>query len=435
MSFTGCPQAQDPTCINGVNPYDFTRWAYVSTTPSSPDTASVCSSSSGDPYLGMVVNTCECDSENNGNGPTPPSYNGVEYLPFHRDCPTFAGGTCVGTLPNGVCQIGDCGTKSYSGCPDMLCGSAGTDNAWHYWWVRDWNTELATQESQAKCCALSSTDADRTKQCPPSMWSGSTTCIDVMKGWCKNGWDGTCDDYMTDALNNGNISNATTVFVSALDEWSKTASQSSVQPNDQFLPALLKWCNAPGMEGVCNSYLQTGCSNTTSSDISNDNTGVVGKVCGCYLPTDQYYLPGVIPPECNGTCGLAPSVGGIPYYEYTSSGYQPRTCQQSTCVMDNATVDFINSQGGDVNFEEMCGGCQGAECTCVMNGVNITSVNSVLGGVELDQVCGVCPDTTTGVAGGCSVEGYKEDKSSFHLTLLLFLLVIAGVIVLGDLIR
>ncbi len=74
------------------------------------------------------------------------------------------------------------------------------------------------------------------------------------------------------------------------------------------------------------------------------------------------------------------------------------TCQSSMCVIDNVTVNYINSNiKGGTSLNQACGTCggesedSGGQCICYMDGITINSFNSSIdGGVDLTQTCGQC---------------------------------------------
>lgn len=65
-------------------------------------------------------------------------------------------------------------------------------------------------------------------------------------------------------------------------------------------------------------------------------------------------------------------------------------CTGSSCVMDNITVNIIDSSTGDVNISQVCGNCSEGTCTCYISDVSITEMQSNSGAVNLTQQCGAC---------------------------------------------
>ena len=72
------------------------------------------------------------------------------------------------------------------------------------------------------------------------------------------------------------------------------------------------------------------------------------------------------------------------------SGGTKAFCSQSLCILDNITVDIINSQTGDINFNTLCGNCKGGNCRCVFSNINIFQSGSSVGNINFEQNCGSC---------------------------------------------
>lgn len=446
MSWTGCIDiAPCETCIGGVSPSDFRQWAYVKKTPSSPESAVMCSTGQGDPYLGMIGNECECDHPE----PKAPEYNGIEYLRFMRDCPPWPSQSCFGN--SAECSFQKCHA---SGNKYGNCGYChGFDHyKYHYWWVRNWDAELATLDAKMNCCTLDPTTPDRTRECPSDIWFPAPVCVETVQEYCDpENWDDKCDTYMKSNLDSAHgkkeyagallsyqmenwvVGHTTITKKTGTNTWNEydcdsiektcikkecrgtgketkpictpvscawgtspcqEATTKSVDPKDPFISHAIEWCTHQDLQGVCAPYLERICSTTTKEEMAKDTTGNLAKLCACYMDSDEYLLPGVIPKECDTTCQMVASTGGIPIYEYggTSKGMIPKTCKQNTCVMDDVTVSYINSQiGGDTTFDQVCDCPSGSACTCVMNGINISEINSVIsGGNSIDQYCSMC---------------------------------------------
>ena len=388
--------AESTTCIGGISPRDYTQWGYVASTPTSPDKVTMCDVNDGDPYMGIIVNTCEKGPSKGGG--TPPSYNGVDYISFLQDCKGWTG-YCFGDT---YCNFNKC---TATGHDYGQCGAIG--DKVHYWWMRDWDSEISTTAKKMGCCVLPPTTPNRTKQCPTDMWYAAPQCTDIMQTYCTpDKWDSNCDSYMTSNLNeaDGNPEYAGGLFNYQMSEWANGIKTRRPSYADPFLKTAIKWCTTGALKGTCDAYLEQACSGVTKDDLVKDTKGDLTKLCACYLSSDEYLLPGIIPVECDSTCQLM--IGdGIPVYEYggTGVGMTPKTCKQSTCVMDNVTVNYLNSKvAGSTTFNQICG-CEGGPCTCIMNGVSINVINSTIGGgTTLSQNCSTCSSYSAGVGQSAS---------------------------------
>lgn len=165
--------------------------------------------------------------------------------------------------------------------------------------------------------------------------------------------------------------------------------------------------------GLCQSGLQSVCSTKTAQRISLDPA--IAQWCGCHLPGGEYEDYSVkfnIPPECTPMCNRA---GTIPIVGINS---QAIGCRQNICLIDNVTVNLVNSQiGGGINFDQICANCNGAQCSCIVSDTTIDISNSTIGGnvVPVGQGCGnlSCTQTNPGITGPntipvpCGVTGFN----------------------------
>jgi hypothetical protein len=61
----------------------------------------------------------------------------------------------------------------------------------------------------------------------------------------------------------------------------------------------------------------------------------------------------------------------------------------NVCVMDDITVDLINSSTGNITFNQVCG-CPGGKCICYMAEDAINEINSISGQIDISQNCSNC---------------------------------------------
>lgn len=147
--------------------------------------------------------------------------------------------------------------------------------------------------------------------------------------------------------------------------------------------------------GLCTDILQTVCSTVTTQDLKDNPT--IQKWCGCYLPDAQYSkwtdLYG-ISKECTPQCSIP---GIIPLTDET--GVQLKKCKQSTCVIDNVSIDLYKSRvgtdGGGISINQICSSCgdpnsgNTGRCDCRMTGLTVISANATIsGGINISQSCG-----------------------------------------------
>lgn len=431
----------------GVDPYDWNNWGTVQDITYSAEKKDgkevpggyliQCSQQKGDLNLGIVDYYCDRNPVDltmlsNAN-------SGRKYVKYYED-PTNAFNI---TAP--------CNDAKYSTCLEKN----------RFWYNRDWQQEMSASGMTEGCCydqpandgnrrdcniAQEFPDQDfstcRTSLCPPDVWYGNSKCTPAYMSLCtpdqwtdSTDWakgnlsdkftgnentmlaENPCDFYMSNAPEQFRQN----LLLTQLNAWADDRQQNGIKDGDAFLPVLKKYCGVNGgYGGACVPFLQRGCSKVTMEQLSTSKDPNLLETCGCYLPSGEYPYPGVLPVECNSTCSLAAANGGVPLYEMNvgkgSNGnntFTPRVCKQNTCVLDSASVTYIQTTTGTTDISQLCGCPQGV-CTCVMSNVNVDALNSVIkGGVDISQQCGLCTSVVDGVptsisCSGSSVEGYKR---------------------------
>lgn len=415
-------------CIDGISPYSPENMGYVYEIPyttsgkvqvgydvaTNKPAAQICGSS-GDMNLGIIPARCV-----NPPKAAPVSVTGTPYVLLWEDCdPDHPTQECLGPrLGVTECVLPGGQTTSYGSC-----GAGST----HQWWVRDWITEMAKPGPTGQayetmgdyCCFLPPGNlpdgSPRSALCPPNLWYGSSQCQGPAENQCSNdpssSWDAGCDNYVQQNIQTaqGTHEFGQSLFVSTVADWasqftpnpslrSRNSSKKKFQrirgstptipnPNDPFIQTIFKWSSS--FPGMLTPSLTTACANVTRTQIGADTTGNLAKLCSCYLPPEQYYLPGVIPKECDSLCSLAGSTGGIPIYEWGSDGVPKiKSCEQTTCVIDGVTLNYANTVSGNMQWSQVCGSCPSGGCTCIVDGINVNSINSNIPGVNINQECG-----------------------------------------------
>lgn len=212
---------------------------------------------------------------------------------------------------------------------------------------------------------------------------------------------GICNIEITDPINSEGYYWAQTVVETALDRYRQQGFIIGALPGTQgyntFQNFLYTNVCCP-YAGLCQAGLQKACSNYTAQRISINPS--ISQFCGCHLPTPEYETYSInynIPPECTPICnrsGVIPLVG---------INAEPITCKQNICLIDNVTVNLINAQVGDLNFNQLCGNCGDTQCSCVISNTTIDISNSTIGGraIPVQNNCGslTCSQTNTGLTG------------------------------------
>lgn len=142
-------------------------------------------------------------------------------------------------------------------------------------------------------------------------------------------------------------------------------------------------CSFPGL---CQDGLANACANKTPLNLSINPRAI--QFCGCHLPPVQYldYTSKFnVSPQCTPLCNRLDTV------PITDINGQYLPCQQNICIMDDTTVNLINSTiGGGLDFTQLCGNCPTGACSCIATNNTIDIINSNIGGnvTPVLQNCG-----------------------------------------------
>lgn len=145
--------------------------------------------------------------------------------------------------------------------------------------------------------------------------------------------------------------------------------------------------------GMCSSAIKDVCAVESAQRISLNPT--TAKWCGCHLPVGEYqayHREYGIQPQCTPMCNRANVI------QQAGRDMLPLTCTTNTCIIDNVTVNLLNSnvQGG-LNFQQMCGKCGAGTCSCIISNSSVNIIDSTVGGslVPALQSCSSSASTCT----------------------------------------
>lgn len=266
--------------------------------------------------------------------------------------------------------------------------------------------------------------------------SGGNSCYDALKynifsndneqfPNCQKGLDsipGLCNIPIASPISNSGLFWSQSLITSVMKHYQDNGYIIGAPPNspsyNQFEDFLYnKVCCA--YPGVCPSSLRNICLIHTAQRISSQPN--LMNWCGCSLPSaeyDTYNNLYNIPRECSPSCNR-PSI--IPQ---TTVNNVPITCKQTVCIIDDITVNIVNSQiSGGIDFAQICGNCGDGGCTCIIDNNTVDVNNSTINGqfIPIGEGCGTtncisANDTSMGpdkVATTCSnqtnpFEQYQE---------------------------
>ena len=141
--------------------------------------------------------------------------------------------------------------------------------------------------------------------------------------------------------------------------------------------------------GACDQVLGTYCQGYTREDLKENPN--LAKLCGCFLSDDEYdkYTGSFgVEPICDPACVIQSTVKP----RDPENQFDTLNCTQSVCVIDDVTISVLGqTTTGDINFAQACSACSGGGCTCSISDISITAVESQIGNVNFDQNCGGPP--------------------------------------------
>lgn len=136
------------------------------------------------------------------------------------------------------------------------------------------------------------------------------------------------------------------------------------------------------------------CSLVTRDSIKNlPSDNLLYQACACHLPADQYSsFLGIIDQgyyhACDPVCSVAALEGKV-VGQYSDGNLV--TCKQNNCIIDNTTINILNSNQGNINFNQVCGsaGTLGST-TCYLKDFSVFEQASTNGDIDIAQNCGNC---------------------------------------------
>ena len=163
----------------------------------------------------------------------------------------------------------------------------------------------------------------------------------------------------------------------------------STNPNfDPFLDEIISLCKM--YPGACDEVLTERCSTVTRSDL--EESEYLTRVCGCFMPDEQYGSLGNlgVKRECEPTCVLQ---GTIKQGDRDGRAIE---CTDTLCIINNVSLNILdNSSTGNISFSQMCKSCgdvnNGGSCRCILDNITLDAVQSKVGDVNFSEACGSQP--------------------------------------------
>lgn len=229
--------------------------------------------------------------------------------------------------------------------------------------------------------------SDFTKDFTKIAWKTGNPTPNVPTGYCKNF-----------VLNSGDPKASTTVLTAAMNNVAVEIPDfgKSDPDNAAAVSNILELCSVGAAAGNCDPSLNQMCLGLERQDVLNAyndyiKTGSISskniyQACACHLPASQYTAwadLGVN--ESNVACD---PLCMLPYaVTRTDAGIQ-QECTQNLCLLNNISIDILNSQVGPINFDLACGCAGSANCRCVFSDISIITQNSQTGKINFQENCG-----------------------------------------------
>lgn len=181
------------------------------------------------------------------------------------------------------------------------------------------------------------------------------------------------------------------------------------------------------LDGVCSSVTRDAIKN-----LKDDN--LMYQACACHLPADQYSsFLGIIDQgyyhACDPMCSVAALEGKV-VGQYSDNNLV--TCKQNNCIIDNTTINILNSNQGNINFNQVCGsaGTLGST-TCYFKDNSVFEQASTNGDIDIGQNCGGCyvGNIQVDCVSGEPLTWWGKIKSLFTKKNLIILIILIVVII------
>ena len=187
-----------------------------------------------------------------------------------------------------------------------------------------------------------------------------------------------------------------------------------------FREVLHQFCNNPGINpGVCQNYLQYKmCPGLSYNDMTSEESDWCGCVTLPSLADQELYGPNV---ACYPLCHLTDTI------QLVDENLLPIQCNNQVCVIDDVSINVVDSKVGTVSINSICPGCTG-NCNCIINDVNVTGVD-----LNINQYCGPntnCYVTRNGVVTQIPCGPGVRFNRLWLILLIVIIMIISVVIVL-----
>lgn len=372
-----------------------------------------------------------CEDPNNGSGDT-------DTFQLH-----LGNGTIVGTGRGQYSQGGDSSPQNYLLCSTQSTSPTDTPRLYP-------EDDVAAHSSDSRCkwldvnAAFQCCTAQGTQDvsiCGPNFLPGDETgnCPTLLTSYCASKWsDPDCQTFLQRYANNPTVKdvvqqtilNVLTDSNRGVPDYVSPSINSNFADRDDstdpfFTTTFHDLCFATAEGGVCDDILNCFCAQFTTEDMLKD--GTLQKLCGCHLQSGS-----ASPPAC--PVGLAGKMRGLPShqnqytlpaskachpicrYKYTVLGSDTTgggACTSSECIIDDFTVNQINSIG-NVDVSVVCGDCGsggGGGCLCYMKDDVVNEFNSNAD-IKFSQNCNKCYLLSTGAEIPCNGGGGGGSGSS-----------------------
>jgi hypothetical protein len=293
-------------------------------------------------------------------------------------------------------------------------------SGYNYFCQSNWDDPIYTDiNTKAGCCGgvLSDSSSCDPESCPLGTdASDSANCQATMESFCTSDvWGGVtlppdssfsaptaCDNYIKSSaqgvkLNSNGLSPSAALVQSAVNDFYVTNAHLPTD-NHPFVSKAIDLCAQ--YPGTCDPILSTVCQNYTVSDLDPsthistwDPTGMnLLKTCGCFLPEAQYYTQGNMTVPCSTICNFP---GTVPQGNPATG--KANTCTGGVCVIDDVSLNLVNSYSGALNFNQICNACPpGEQCSCYLSNITLNSQDSTYGAESISSNCDTCFSLSNG---------------------------------------
>lgn len=190
-----------------------------------------------------------------------------------------------------------------------------------------------------------------------------------------------------DPVNQQALECSKTDFIEIFDRYIKTYNHKIVDSGQEGFTSMQNYIldACTKLPGSCTPATKKYVGGLTREQIAGSTEWL--NFYGCVAPPSSVsQIAGALTnyPECDPLCNR---IGNI---KLATDDGKLLECTRAVCVIDDITINAVESSGENINFNQVCNACgtNNTGCTCIISGVNINELWSQIGDANFNQDCG-----------------------------------------------